>query len=256
MNVLGRGVEFTGAVGEYIFIYDRMASMLQDRGILAGGGSLSPISYSVSGPVGSRVGKIEWKNAGIAQSSPTPPNPSHFINCQLWLYEADGRLEIHFGPSLTTTTTFYNNLIMLKTYSDNATAVTPIGNPNAPNFIVESCLTPCHGGISGNPASGVVYTFTPTLITAATSAQLAAQVNVYPNPAHRQLSISLLVSTTFDLQARLLDAAGRTVHTFNISKQAAEPFTTMLPALPSGLYSLQLAGPKTILYTRRLMIEQ
>jgi hypothetical protein len=67
---------------------------LIDRGS-NGNTSLSPISYKIEGPVGSKIFKLEYSNAGFYDD----PQPyTSFINTQLWIYEGSNDIEIRFGP--------------------------------------------------------------------------------------------------------------------------------------------------------------
>jgi hypothetical protein len=259
VNVLARGVQFVGAGNLYLFVYNTPfgGSLIQDRGIVSNTGSLSPISYALSGTVGNRIGKIEWKNAGVAQSSPVAPDPAHFVSCQLWLFEQGGRMEIHFGNSVTTAASFHNNFIFIKTHSDNNLAVTPTGNSNNPNSIVENCSTPCYGSVTGTPAVGMVYVFTPNnSFPSASRPPAALTFSSYPNPARRQLTLNLQGASANEVDGRLLDAQGRTVYTFHLSAQQAKaPVDVMLPALARGLYALHLHCSDGRQRTQRLMIE-
>ena len=64
--------------------------------------SQSRISYKTEGAAGSRIFKLEWKNAGF-NSDTTGNNPSpqanRYINFQLWLFESNGDIEIAIGPN-------------------------------------------------------------------------------------------------------------------------------------------------------------
>lgn len=62
--------------------------------------SQSPISYKVEGATGSRILKIEWKNAGSYEEYVENGTLDMYINFQLWLYEGSNRVEIRFGESM------------------------------------------------------------------------------------------------------------------------------------------------------------
>lgn len=75
---------------------------LADRNTNQGTTSLSPISYKIDGENGSRILKLEIKNAGLEDELDTEfgaVNAIHFVNFQVWLYEVDGAIEYHFGSS-------------------------------------------------------------------------------------------------------------------------------------------------------------
>jgi Secretion system C-terminal sorting domain/SprB repeat len=71
---------------------------LIDRGAF-GNVSLSPISYKVVGDPGSRIEKIEWKNAGSYYEMVDDGTLNMYISFQLWLYEGSNTIEFHFGDS-------------------------------------------------------------------------------------------------------------------------------------------------------------
>lgn len=53
----------------------------------------SVLSYSTTGTAGNKIFKLQFANCGYDK-----PNPSEYMNFQLWLYEQDGKVEIHTGP--------------------------------------------------------------------------------------------------------------------------------------------------------------
>lgn len=59
----------------------------------------SPITYKTSGSTGNRVFTIEWKNVGFYNQYFFLGDNTDFANFQMKLYEADGTIEYHFGPS-------------------------------------------------------------------------------------------------------------------------------------------------------------
>lgn len=65
-----------------------------DRGIDIDS-SLSPISYLVEGEPGSRIFKLEYKNAGFFEDV----SMNDFVNFQMWMYEGSGDIELRFGPN-------------------------------------------------------------------------------------------------------------------------------------------------------------
>jgi hypothetical protein len=260
VDVQARGVQFVGKDYRAIHVYFSPfgSNLIQDRGIANATGSMSPISYAVTGAAGSRIGKIEWKNAGPHQITSTPPDPTHFVSCQLWLFEQDGRMEIHFGPSLTTPTTFQNNNIFVKTFSGNGLSVTPTGDANSPSYTVEDCRIPCYNSITGTPALGMVYIFTPnsSSVTATRAGALLA-FSVYPIPARRHLTLDLQGAPATELRGQLLDTHGRVAHSFHLSRvQTAVPITVSLPALAAGLYVLQVHSSDGRQQIKRLLVEE
>lgn len=66
-----------------------------------GGESESPLDYEIAGSLGNRIVKLQWTNAGfvmdMTSSDYFSPTFQDYINFQIWFYEADGQIEIHFG---------------------------------------------------------------------------------------------------------------------------------------------------------------
>ena len=71
---------------------------LIDRGFNENNQSESPLSYKLEGATGSRILKIEWKNAG-SYSEAFAGSQNMYINFQLWLYEGSNRIEFRFGEN-------------------------------------------------------------------------------------------------------------------------------------------------------------
>jgi hypothetical protein len=74
---------------------------LVDRGFLDSV-LLSPISRKVTGSQGSRVFTIEFENAGFYGDLFTNGTSTDYVNFQMSLYEANGDIVFHFGPSVIT----------------------------------------------------------------------------------------------------------------------------------------------------------
>ena len=70
-----------------------------DRGYVSGV-SESPISYTVTGSPGSRIFKLEIKNAGSFFEYDMFGTTDMHISHQLWLYEGTNQIEFRFGDSL------------------------------------------------------------------------------------------------------------------------------------------------------------
>lgn len=71
---------------------------MTDRGFNNSSAAVSPISYLTTGVAGSRIGKIEFRNAGFYNDITT----NDFINFQIWLYESTNIIEYRYGASNVT----------------------------------------------------------------------------------------------------------------------------------------------------------
>ena len=88
----------TSPIGDTLAFFFVFGADLIDRGyedtVLQ-----SPITYKTTGPAGNRVFTIEWKNVGFFNQYWFLGDNTDFVNFQMRLYEADGAIEYHFGPS-------------------------------------------------------------------------------------------------------------------------------------------------------------
>ncbi len=179
----------TGVANIYNSIYPFGADLI-DRGF-ATDVSVSPISYKVEGTAGSRILKIEWKNAGsYDEEAPY----SMFVNIQAWFYETSNIIEFHYGPSsITDAQLFYGGdegaWIGIGKFAIDANDEIEVLITNALTGNVDNpTLNSVYDFINGTPANGTVYRFTP-----ATPSGINENNNtfaVYPNPANNIINIS------------------------------------------------------------------
>ncbi len=177
--------------------------------------SLSPLSYLIEGTAGSRICKIEWKNAGsYNEGAPF----TMFVNFQTWLYEGSNIIEFHYGPnSLTDSTMFYDSstgaIIALATYDEtneqisNANFVT--GDASSPT-ISEEYLE-----ITGTPANGMVYRFVPAGSSVSIN-ENNFKLSFYPNPAQNTLNIDLNSSEAANIS--IVNLVGQTMKEINVNQ--------------------------------------
>lgn len=133
---------------------------LLDRGALNGVASLSPISYVVDGAPGSRIFKLEWKNAGSYDELDFAGTMDMFVNLQLWFYEGSNMIEFRYGPS------FINDGDLFYSGESGAyVGVTGIDDFSFdlvnPHFIIGPADNPFLSeqdiAIDGTPPDGMVY---------------------------------------------------------------------------------------------------
>jgi len=160
-------------------------SGLQDKGTSS---SLSAVSYKLEGTSGSQIFKLEVANATFSGDL------SSTINFQIWLYEADGKLELHMGPNNipTPSLAFGSGPFCAvhhvsnwgpMTYAYGLTVYDDLANLQDSTFsgtgISTSALT-----LDDCPAEDVVYIFSlndPSVSVSPISFSPKA-VKIYPNP--------------------------------------------------------------------------
>lgn len=168
----GNGFDFpySSYYNLFLFHWPFGGSLLLDRGYNTGV-TQSPISYEIAGTEGDRIVKLEWKNAGfymdIVENELWNSTNSDFIDFQIWLYENDGKIEIHIGP---------NSVLNQDSYGHSNGGVTGpfskfiigdnmidlFGNADNPSYQWISNEGIQYGGmLIGIPSEGKVYEFTP-----------------------------------------------------------------------------------------------
>ncbi|GAB3581054.1 hypothetical protein GCM10027345_23320 [Hymenobacter daeguensis] len=93
-----------------------------------------------------------------------------------------------------------------------------------------------------------------SVVTAAQNAALAANVNLYPNPAHQSFQLSVPAGMR-NASAQLINALGQVVQTRQLSLPAAGGTTSFnVSGLAAGVYSLQLQSGADLV-VKRVVVE-
>jgi hypothetical protein len=197
-------------------VFFAMGADLVDRGDLTAGDgsgvSKSDISCLLTGSAGNHILKIQWKNVGF-YSGPT----SSYVNFQLWLYEGTNKLEVINGDhSVSNPDVSYDPLVgpAIGIVITNAsfTAITYsfmlTANSANPATTTWSNINNDPPGLSGTPANGQIYTFTPG---SSSIGEISNGINptVFPNPVNDFLYVSLEGMGRESVQVDILDISGR-----------------------------------------------
>lgn len=217
-----------------------LVAFIQDRDITENG-SLSPISYKTEGTTGSRIFKMEIKNAGLEEEYWENETLNSFLNYQIWLYEGTGKIEYHFGPSsvsnllylygdddeiyslfATETPTFFNSVFLTglntnPTYTENSDENLEPGT-----------------GLSAIPANGQIYTFTGG--TLSTENETEISFKLFPIPAENELNVSL--TEIADYNYAIFDILGKKVISGEMKNTNA--FSIDTSNLTSGSYLIKI----------------
>lgn len=204
---------------------------LIDRGSL-GAGSESPVGYTLEGAAGSRIFKIEWKNAGYYDELDSLNTLNDSVNFQFWLYEGSNIMEFHYGSTQVTDSVinFFGDFGPRVGLGDwDATDVFfMIGDPAAPipvNFFE---------ALDGPPANGTIYRFAPKTPSSLNALRLSG-AKTWPNPANGLLNVEWQSATAAPATLRLLNSMGQTL----ISQSGAGNRHQLdLRQLPAGAYLL------------------
>lgn len=222
-------------------------SDLKDRDT-SGVTSQSPISYSLSGTSPSRIFKLEWRNAGFEFGA-----TADSINLQLWLYETSNIIEMRFGEGNYTSplTDLYNGapgpwVGLVDSIDRNASNVSarifyqlkgPVASPVLDSSTTIDPLTPV--GMTGHPASGAVYRFTPKKAGAGSVGYESYSTRVSHDIRYEQQRDELIVDifSEDDFYIQLMDINGKIISTEKMKKGR-----TYINAnsLTHGMYVVQL----------------
>ena len=223
-----------------ISTFSPVSTFLADRNFSQTGNSQSPLSYKVEGAAGSRILKLEAKNAGLEEETESGTS-THFINYQIWFYEADRVIEYHFGPHNITDLTALNNegvlypLMYIESETDERAGLVngTIANP-VYNELTSSSEEPT--SLDAMPVANTVYRFTPAPASVNDNEQLA--FSLYPNPAKDVLHVSFkeTTSTTYEVY----DLVGKKAVSGTVNN--ATEATIDIQQLQAGAYMLKMGN--------------
>jgi hypothetical protein len=200
-------------------------------------GGASEIGYTVSGTTGSRILKIEWKNAGFYEGT-----AAEFVNVQLWLYEGSNKVEIHNGPNnIVSFSDIYSTAggpdVGLTIYATPASfdGIYLQGSGATPTALVVTGGTSTIS-LSSPPTAGSVFNFLPSTATGVAKALNNAAVTVYPNPVADVVTISGLPAGK-NTAVWVYDALGKVV--LNQEIAAGNAVKVNVSNLPKGTYFME-----------------
>ena len=247
----------------YWYVFDMCGSYkMVDKGLADGTGiSKSPISYLLTGSAGSRILKIQFKNASFSGSS------NDYVNFQVWLYETSNKIDVVIGSSsITNPSNDYSGAtgphigvaIFNSSFSALDYSLILKGAPSSPtpdNTWANPGVFPPF--LSGTPANGQIYTFSPSSSGINETVIGKGKISIYPNPFDDNSIISFdLVEKEnvsigiYDLTSRKISSiyngelnAGR--HQYSVAENTK---------LSPGIYFATLTIGKEI-FTQKLIVK-
>lgn len=212
-------------------------------------GSLSNISYSTIGSSGNRIFKLQWENAGFySDIQQNGSNAQDYVNFQLWLYENNDDIEIHFGPqSVSNPLLSFDGMpgpdillipnMNLNNFLFGANYYCLGGQPSNPSFLSHAPNAPLRY-MNGSIPNGTIYRFSP-LQTAIDDPYKDEIWTVYPTPADEFIYLKSSEVTIPGNELIIRDVSGRVV----LSKELIN-HRVSVENLKSGFYILELKGSK------------
>lgn len=204
----------------------------------------SGLRYKTSGNAGSRVFVIEWRNMAI--DFPGTANNSDYTNVQLAFFEGTNVIEFRYGPNVVTDLNgdfqgetgpqIYHDII------DNTTLGTRryllYGNPSSPTGWVD---LPDGDNMTGVPANGTIYRFTPSGSTTVSDLGLSATINVFPNPASTLANLEVLAEKNMAVEIQVTDCMGRVISNQHVNLQQGKNLYNFRTAdWASGVYLITI----------------
>lgn len=254
--VAGGGIHFPGLGDKKLFVYHTPFGgyLLKDKGET---NSISEINYEINGEAGQRILKIEWKNAGFVQWFEIS-DPTDYVDMQIWLFESDNHIEIHFGENQTAPSTYgypegtsdSNPGPSIKFWFDTCDNVLcPTGAADLPSYNFYSICNPNYYFVDGTPSNGIIYNFTPSG-TVGVQELDSEKISVYPNPFTEQLTLTFSDAQT-NTEIKLLDLNGKALKVLIIS---GNELKIERGELTEGLYFLQINNGKNII-TKKVILQ-
>jgi hypothetical protein len=180
-----------------------LGMLIVDKGWPGGVSHISTSRFEVTGSEPFRVIKLEYNNAAIRDEIELYHTTDDSLSYQLWIYESSNVIEFHYGPSYLSHLEDYHDSygLAIAYYKGARIYDKPVGfdyahkyflkgDPAAP--VLDSTSDPVTPvmGLSGHPAQGMVYRFTPKSGSLGIAEQAPPiPFRVYPNVASSVLNI-------------------------------------------------------------------
>jgi hypothetical protein len=200
--------------------------------------ALSAIQYQTTGAFGNRIFKIEWRNVGSEDEHPHAcQHLDHYLNFQVWFYEAGQHIEFRYGPSSKNAIAFFSyeeagvfaGIQFGKQGGKNDLKIN--GNPQSPDL---SCK---NGLLWDIPANGTVYRLSPRPKLAKSAQELLA--NSLEVHQDFQQDLVHVKATSGSSALQLFNLQGQLLLEGSLNEQKGQ---LNLAGLPAGFYLLRQVG--------------
>lgn len=223
---------------------------LIDRGELTGI-SQSPISYKMEGNTGSRILKIEWKNAGFVGEIGELGTLNDYVNIQVWLFEGSNDIEMHYGPNMVLNPAISyegeTGAFVGVSDKDLLNSYLLSGSPDNPE------LSDTLVNLVGTPANGTIYRFSNLTAGNDDDKPEKVQVKIFPNPVQQVATVRISHGSLIHGDFLLFDTFGSIVKT--IRNIQTNEFSADCTDLARGVYVYQLTDQGKFTATGKLVVE-
>ena len=208
----------------------------------------SIISYQIVGNPGSRIAVVQYQNVAFYDEIDSPePAAENRMDFQLWFYELNGIMEVHYGNSTIPNPelAFFGNMgpsaVLALNFNFDSEMLeygaAIIGNPAAPS-LTEFTVIPDEEfqmSLDGMPISGQVHRLTPASPNGVSVARVP-EFSIYPTIAQNEIWVKAADQTNANY--RILDITGKEVR-----KGVLQIGTSInVSNLNSGVYLISLDG--------------
>lgn len=208
----------------------------------------SEITYNTTGDIGNRITKIQYTDAAFYEEvHGTEPAAENRVSFQVWFYEDNGIMEIHFGESNITDPEliFYDNpgpgieLIIGASFEDEDSdldwGAQIIGDPANPTLSYWDFDEMEDGFLNSMPENGRVYRFAPSAIVGLANAS-SPKFSIYPTIAQSEVWIK--DAHVANSAYRIMDITGKQVKTGNLNGDSSVNVSN----LNTGVYIFSIEG--------------
>ena len=211
----------------------------------------SSVSYKTEGIAGSRICKIQFKNAGFYGDS----TMQDYVNFQIWLHEANDIIEFHYGPreiadaetvfgpdggpwigmvyksTLTLNSSFMITALSLDScsYISGDSSTYAVNTPPPVDFFAAG--PPSNFYFVDYPSNGQLFRWTPKFLTTIQE-PLGVNIKVYPTLFDNYVMIDGLEDAT----VQVIDMSGKLLRSAQILGQHRLDMTNMA----TGNYNLRI----------------
>ncbi|MBL0317056.1 MAG: T9SS type A sorting domain-containing protein [Flavobacteriales bacterium] len=196
----------------------------------------SSMTYTIEGESGNKIIKMQYRNMKLSSGE-----ANNFVNLQIWYYQEDGVVEIHFGARSENNASGYTGTNgphagMFYSADDFSVCYEKLwctGNPNNPTLATTANYN--FQAMSGLPDEGTVFRFTPLFLINALEQPADIKLpKIFPNPSNQWMRVED-ISTGAILE--LTDSYGKHIKQYVATQ---ESMNIDLSTYEEGLYYLSI----------------
>ena len=251
INIMAGGIVFPGFGYRAIRAFHTPFGgyLLRDKGTI---NSVSSIDYEVTGEEGQYVIKVQWKNAGFIQWYPTS-DTADYVNFQIWIFQEDGHLELHFGSSQTDPGTYGYpdstsdpdpgpSIVFVYTSCDSVFCY--FNDADNPSYDYFNWCTPNQSFVDGTPSEGITYTITPNPNYTGLPQFNQEHISTFPNPAIDYIRIEAISNLSEIVSISILSIHGNTLQEIQDFDTSESNICIDVRNLPAGMYLIKINSNK------------